>query len=329
MPLKIIKEDITKLKVDVIVNSANPKPSIGGGVDYAIHHTGGEELVKARIALGEIGIAEAKVNKGYNLPSKYVIQTVGPKWGDGSDVVKKQLYDTYLNSLQKAKELKAKSIAFPLISAGVFGFPPDQSLSIATKASEKFLEDNDMMIFIVIYETKENICYLPQIEYNRIKVYLSAVEKYHHDHPSLLEDVPELKEPLSAIMAGRVSCQIADDRFKLIDMTWQESLFELIDRKGYKDSYIYKKANMDRRLFSKIRSQRNYHPSKPTIVSLCIALELNLDETLDFLKKAGYNLSFSIRFDIIIRYYISRGVYDIYEINNTLFQFDQELLGSF
>ena len=151
MPFQIVRNDITLMNVDVIVNSANPEPLIGGGVDFAIHEAGGKELVQARIDLGDIATSEVKYTKGYNLPSKYVFHTVGPVYKDGHSKEREELYACYRNSLELALELDCESIAFPLISAGVFGYPKDQALSVATQAAEDFLRNHEMMIYLVLF----------------------------------------------------------------------------------------------------------------------------------------------------------------------------------
>lgn len=322
MPFIILRNDITKMNVDVIVNSANPEPIIGGGVDFAIHEAGGKELVEARINLGPIRIGEVKQTKGYNLPSNHVFHVVGPEYKKGNKNESDQLYSCYKNALVSAVDLNAESIAFPLISAGIFGFPRDLAITIATNAIKDFLNDHEMMIYLVIFDNKSFI----------------ISKEIHQQIESLIdeEDVFLQEERANAMgMRNRrrkmesfeLSYSVARD-FDITEDTWQEALFNYIDERGLKDSEVYKKANIDRKHFSKIRSNSKYHPSKPTAVAFSIALNLDIDETIDFLGKAGYQLSHAIRFDVIIRHYIQQKNYDIYLINNTLFDFDQELLGA-
>ncbi|MBU1144207.1 MAG: macro domain-containing protein [Firmicutes bacterium] len=322
MPFIVLRNDITKMKVDVIVNSANPEPMIGGGVDFAIHEAGGKELVEARINLGAINIGEVKETKGYNLPSNHVFHVVGPVYKNGNENESGQLYSCYMNALLLARDMKVESIAFPLISAGIFGFPRDKAITIATRAIKDFLEKHEIMIYLVVFDTKSYI-----------------ISKEIHEHIESLIDSGEvdLQEKRANEMGMRQrrrqmeSAEIVHFHAREFDIkedTWQEALFQYIDAKGLKETDVYKKANIDRKHFSKIRSNSLYHPSKPTAVAFAIALNLEIDDTIDFVGKAGYHLSQAIRFDVIIRYYIEQKNYDIFLINNTLFDFDQELLGA-
>ncbi|MGE4572279.1 MAG: macro domain-containing protein [Candidatus Izemoplasmatales bacterium] len=317
MPFQIIRQDITKMKVDAIVNSADPKPIIGGGVDLAIHKAGGQNLVNARIALGSIRTCEVKYTKAYLLPAKYVIHTVGPVWKENDPLQDRELYLTYENSLRKALDLKCESIAFPLISAGVFAYPKEKAIEIATKAIKDFLENHEMMVYLVIFDQESYI--LSKTKHQDIQSYIDEFDVYQQD----------LKELDYFFNEVNLSKQITRmDEFDFLDDTWQEALMKLIIESGETNASIYKKANITKQLFSKILKDKDYHPSKATAVAFCIALELDLYESIELLEKAGYQLSLSIRFDIIIRYYLEREIYDIFEINETLFEFDQELLGS-
>jgi len=320
MPFQIVRQDITKMKVDAIVNSAHPEPLVGGGVDLAIHDAGGQKLVEARKALGYIHTSQVKHTKGYNLYARYVLHTVGPIWGDSDENQEKELSKCYNNSLKLAKELKCKSIAFPLISAGVFGCPRSIALSVATSSIKEFLAKHEMMVYLVIFD---KISYLiSRTKYNDIQSYIDDQIVYE-------QKIKELKY-LSKIDSSRIDLhrEVSDD-FDYMDDTWQEALMKLIIASGKTNAQVYKKANISKQHFSKILKNVDYHPSKPTVIAFCLALKLNLDETIDLLEKAGYQLSLSIKFDIIIRYYLEREIYDIFEINETLFDFDQELLGSY
>lgn len=323
MPFKIIRNDLSKVTADVIVNSAHPQPVIGGGVDFVIHDAGGPELVQARIALGQIRIAEAKYTKGFLLNSNYVFHTVGPVWDNGGHKEYRQLYSCYWNSLQLAIELKQHSIAFPLISTGAFGAPKSVSLEIALKAFKEFLDTNELDIYLVVYD-KDSYLISKQL-HDDISSYIDtgtiARRRQQMDKRLRHEEIERIISYNDSIESS------LKEELEFIDGTFQETLFAIIDDKGFTDPYVYKKANIDRRLFAKIRKDKFYHPSKNTVLALCIALELNTEQTQDLLSRAGYNLSLSIPFDIIIHYFIKQNKFDIFEINEALFDFDQEPLG--
>lgn len=332
MPFEIVRNDITKMKVDAIVNAANTALQMGGGVCGAIYHaTGARELQQECDTIGKCETGQAVITKGYKLPAKYIIHTVGPVWRGGKSGEAELLHSCYLNSLKLAKENNCDSIAFPLISSGIYGYPKDEALQIATSAIGDFLSENDMSVYMVVFDKKA---------FSLIEELLGAVrsfidEHYVDTHMPLKRQLLDVEQVVveEAMYAPKQMQSKAmepaglDDIIGHLDEPFSQTLFRLVDAKGKTDVEVYKCANIDRKLFSKIRSNKAYMPSKKTAVALAIALELNIDETEDLLERAGYTLSHSQKFDVIIEYFITNGNYNIYEINEALFYFDQPLLG--
>lgn len=334
MPLQIVRNDITKMKVDAIVNAANSSLLGGGGVDGCIHRAAGPELLAECRTLGGCETGSAKITKGYRLPCKYVIHAVGPRWRDGKHGEREKLVSCYRTSLALAKEHGCETVAFPLISSGIYGYPKDQALKVAIDTVSDFLLENDMTVYIVIFDRKAY--QIGEKLFSDIAAYID--DNYVDEHTDsrseqfrrmqMLSDEPEEEifgAPLAPMAA---SAKTLDDALSQIDESFSEMLLRKIDEKGMTDAQCYKKANIDRKLFSKIRSDRLYKPSKPTALAFALALELPLDETKEMLMKAGFALSHSNKFDIIIEYFIERGNYNVFKINEALFAFDQSLLGA-
>ena len=330
MPLEIVRNDITKMKVDAIVNAANETLLGGGGVDGCIHRAAGPELLQECRTLGGCRTGEAKLTGAYRLPCKYVIHTVGPVWNGGKYGEREQLASCYRSSLALAKKHGCETVAFPLISSGVFGYPKDQALRVAVDTISEFLAENDMTVYLVIFSraayaigNKLFADIAAYIDDHYVDVHTDS-RRERMRRMSVLEgralSAGAAAAPMSAV--GLVSL------LAQLDAGFSETLLKLIDRSGKKDSEIYKKANVDRKLFSKIRNNPDYKPSKPTAVAFAIALELSLPETRDLIARAGYALSASSKFDVIIEYFIRQKKYDIFEINEALFAFDQSLLGA-
>ena len=330
MPLEIVRNDITKMTVDAIVNAANESLLGGGGVDGAIHYAAGPKLLDECKTLGGCKTGKAKITGGYNLPAKYVIHTVGPIYEDGKHGEKALLESCYRASLALAKEHNCETVAFPLISSGVYGYPKDQALKVATQVISDFLLENEMKVYIVIFD---------KAAYKISEKLFSDIAEYIDDNyvdrsTDYRRESMRMNMPIQPIMAADMcecKAMAPDDlnsKLKQIDESFSQMLLRKIDEKGITDSECYKKANIDRKLFSKIRSDVNYKPSKPTAIAFAISLELSLAETEDMLKKAGFALSHSNKFDIIIEYFISKGNYNVFEINEVLFAFDQSLLGA-
>ncbi|MBE6536893.1 MAG: O-acetyl-ADP-ribose deacetylase [Ruminococcaceae bacterium] len=341
MPLKIVRNDITKMKVDAIVNAANESLLGGGGVDGAIHRAAGSGLLAECRTLGGCKTGKAKITGGYNLLAKYVIHTVGPIYDDGKHGEKALLESCYRESLALAKANQCETVAFPLISSGAYRYPKDQALKVAIDVIGGFLLENDMTVYIVIFD---------KASYKISEKLFSDIAEYIDDN--YVDERTDRRRDRNcrntfSTMASSVGRVISDDDFfemcdykamlpendleaklKQMDESFSQMLLRKIDEKGMSDVECYKKANIDRKLFSKIRSDVNYKPSKPTAIAFAISLELTLSETEDMLRKAGFALSHSNKFDIIIEYFISKGNYNVFEINEALFAFDQSLLGA-
>ena len=327
MPLHFIRNDITKMPVDAIVNAANESLLGGGGVDGCIHRAAGPELLAECRRLGGCRTGEAKLTGAYRLPCRYVIHTVGPVWRGGEHGEREQLVSCYRASLLLAQEHGCETVAFPLISSGNFGYPKDQALRVAVDTIGAFLLEHDMTVYLVIFDRRA---------YQISDKLFADIAEYIDDHYVEAHTDPgaerlcrgALHREMAAPMCAPMAAPALDDLLEHLDAGFSETLLRLIDRSGKKDSEVYKKANVDRKLFSKIRNNQNYKPSKPTALAFAIALELDLAETKDLLARAGYALSASSKFDVIVEYFIRQRNYDIFAINEALFAFDQSLLGA-
>lgn len=344
MPFYIVRQDITKMKVDAIVNAANNSLLGGGGVDGAIHAAAGPELLKECATLHGCATGEAKITKAYNLPCKYVVHTVGPIWGGGmwgEDVL---LKSCYAKSLALAKQNGAYSIACPLISSGAYRFPKERAVGIATEAIKEFLDKEDASVYLVIYDRDSFV--VSKKRFAEVKEYIddnyigaagnyvrrrrgydlrnsldySWEEGLYRRYEAAEAPSEVCKKPVAAALDLNAELKNLDEGFK-------DMLFRLIDEKGLTDVECYKKANIDKKVFSKIRSNANYKPSKTTAVAFAVALELPLSEAKRLIELAGFSLTHNNKFDVIIEYYIKSKQYDIFKINETLFEFDQKLLG--
>ena len=350
MSLRIIRNDITRVSADAIVNTANPHVAVGYGVDSAVYDAAGKEkLLAERARIGEMNPGDVAVTPAFDLDAKYIIHTVGPAWAGGTHGEVETVAKCYRDSLAKAKELQCESVAFPLLSSGTYGFPKDIALKTAISEISEFLFSNEMTVYMVVYNKKafeisENVFHdvTEYIRDNEVKE--SSFSRYRTKYTpnisgsrkaELLEkDLYSLSEDADIYSDEKVSASYKledeniDDVILHKEETFQERLFRLIDRKGLEDTVVYKKANLDRKLFSKIRSNVDYNPSKKTALALAVALELNLDETKDLLLRAGIALSRSNVFDLIIAYCFDHHITDIYEINCILFKYGQPTLGT-
>lgn len=337
MPFTIIRQDITKMSVDAVVNAANTDLQMGGGVCGAIFKAAGaHELQAACDKVAPIKTGEAAITPGFALQAKYVIHAVGPVYRHWSaEQNEKLLRSAYTKSLRLAAENDCESIAFPLISSGIYGYPKDEALDVATSAIRDFLREHDMDVYLAVFD---------KVSFTVSEKLLGAVESYIDEHYVREHEVhrrellgaekaalDEADYSFATMPAPTAAMPMAgagiDDLVGNLDEPFSMTLLRLIDRKGKTDTEVYKRANIDRKLFSKIRTGKGYMPSKRTILALAVALELTLHETDDLLERAGYALSHSQKFDVIVEYFIVNGRFDIFEINEVLFKYDQPLLG--
>lgn len=338
MPLEILRNDITRVHAEVIVNSANPQPVIGYGVDSSIHAAAGPKLLSEREAIGPIAVGQAAITSAGQLHARYVIHTVGPVWEGSIDQAERDLARCYRSSLELAWRHNCASIAFPLISTGAYGFPKGLALSVATDAIRTFLRTHDMDVYLVVYDPES--FEISKARYGKVasfieasyhsRSYLRAVGRQAASAPAA-EAMPCMAMgaayPCDGELAGDSESQSLEDAISQVDQTFSESLLRLINKRGLTDPEVYKRANIDRKLFSKIRSNAFYQPRKQTALALAVALELDLDETRDLIGRAGYALTHASKADLIVEYFILNGEHDIFLINEALFAFDQPLIG--
>lgn len=333
MPFTIVRQDITKMNVDAIVNAANTELRMGGGVCGAIFHAAGaEELQEACNRAAPIKTGSAAITPGFALPANYIIHAAGPVYHRlGKRKAKHLLRSAYIQSLQLAEAYDCESIAFPLISSGIYGYPKAEALQVASEAIEDFLSEHDMDVYLAVFDKSAFV--ISEKLMTNVESYIDQhyVDAHSVQRRPLLDVEQNLFETTYApdfqpepMMSGAP----LDDLINHLDEPFSDTLLRLIDEKGKTDVEVYKKANISRKLFSKIRSIKGYTPKKATILALAIALELSLSETDDLLERAGYALSHASKFDVIIEYFIINGKYNIFEINEVLFQYDQPLLSS-
>ena len=328
MPLQIVRNDITTMKVDAIVNAANESLLGGGGVDGAIHRAAGPELLAECRTLNGCKTGQAKITKGYRLPAKFVIHTVGPIWRGGGHGERELLVSAYRSSLELALAGGCETVAFPLISSGVYGYPKDQALKVAVDTIGEFLLSHDMTVYLVIFDRAAYT--IGGKLFADIAAYIDDryVETHTDSRETQRRRMAMASMPMAAAeQAAATAPSGLDEALSKLDESFSQMLLRKIDECGMTDAQCYKKANIDRKLFSKIRSDVHYKPSKPTAMAFAVALELPLVEAREMLEKAGFAFSHASKFDIIVEYFIAHQNYNIFEINEALFAFDQSLLG--
>ena len=352
MPLKIIRQDITKIECDAIVNPTNRHLEPGGGADLAIHEAAGPELYEYCKNLGGCEVGKAKITPAFNLPCKYIIHTAGPNWirlSNAEEVLK----SCYIESLKLAIENNCTSVAIPLIGAGAYGCPKQIVLKTATESINQVLIDTDILVYLVVYDNSA-FCLSKRL-FDEVTVYIDdnyvsehsefavLYNEYEYRYQSLSrEELQRRREKILKEIKEKSTINSISNAPKLIvnesksisdflnnmDKGFADTLFYFIDKKGISDVECYKNSNVDKKTFSKIKCNKDYKPSKKTAVSFAIGLRLTLEEANYLLKTAGFSLSNCNKFDVIIQYFLTTGKYNnIFDVNEVLFQFDQVLLG--
>lgn len=323
MAFEIIQHDITKVEVEAIVNAANNELIRGGGVCGAIFAAAGiEQLTEACQTIGYCKTGDAVITDAFSLPARYIIHTVGPVWQGGGQGESVALQKCYENSLRLAVQYKCESIAFPLISSGIYGYPKREALEIALSTIKEFLLMNESDIDVKLVVFDRNAVEISEELALDVRRYL---DRYYE--PMIRSNLePTIMESKEIAFRAEQMFELDDTYFEL-DETFSEKLLRFIDERGLRDPDVYKRANVSRKHFSKIRNNLDYNPMKKTVIAFAIALQLTIEETDELLGAAGYALSNSRKFDVIIKYFIERKTYDIFKINEVLFSFDEQLLG--
>ena len=406
MSFKIVRNDITKMNTEAIVNTADAHPTVGSGCDSAVYKAAGyDELLKYREEkIGFVPEGNISITPGFALPAKYIIHAVSPLYMGGNEAEEERLRSCYRKSLQLAKENAIHSIAFPLISAGGFGYPKEEGMRIALDEINAFLLNNEMDIYLVVFDDKAKSMgkliypeleeYIDQnyVEDRHIEEYgggffegvrsdaddakgfLSgegmaertrrrvdhrnradkanagsalasmasmAMPKANASKPLALGSVfkkgsrPDTDEclrmspasPKKDIEDFDSECDVSfddfetehesklEERMRHIADTFSQYLLYLIRDKQMENAEVYKRAIVDKKIFSKIKNNVDYHPNKLTALCLCVGARLNLDESKDLLARAGYALSPCDKTDIIFSYFIENGIYDMIELD--------------
>lgn len=341
MPFSIVRNDIARVNADVLVNAANERLAAGGGVCGAIFDSAGASRMAAACAqIGRCPTGSAVTTPGFDLPCRWVVHAVGPIWRGGAHGERELLRSCYRSVFAEVARLGAASVAFPLISSGIFGYPVREALDVARAEASAFLDDHpDVEVTLVVFTrdvVAQGVALLGELREHVDDAYVDN-SPHLYDRSAELRELcaPEARhfaaEPPVApapTPGGPAAPDELAERLAHLDAPFSEALLALIDERGLTDAQVYRRANLSRQLFSKIRSKPDYRPSKPTAVALALALGLTLPQTQELLAHAGLTLSRSSKFDVIVEFYLARGVHDVMAVNEALFAFDQPLLGS-
>lgn len=356
MALKIVRNDITKMNTEAIVNTANDYPTVGTGCDSAVYQAAGYDTLLAyrKEKIGFVPEGEVFLTPGFGLTAKYIIHAVSPFYRGGNEGEEEKLRSCYRKSLLLAKEHGIRSIAFPLISTGGFGYPKEEGMRIAVDEINAFLFHDEMEIYLVVFD--EQARSLGKRIDPRLEEYIDhhyVKEKQEEEYGSLFSlaeeaaithsfkaprpsfsirrEEKEIKESGWSIWPGKAQEAAAppsemfsfeeehesrlEERMRHLSDTFSQYLMYLIRNKNMENAEVYKRAIVDKKIFSKIKNNINYHPQKLTALCLCVGAKLNLDESKDLLARAGYALSPCDKTDIIFSYFIENEIYDMIELD--------------
>ena len=330
------------MRCDAIVNTANTKPIIGSGCDYAVYKAAGKRRLSEyrEKNIGEVPEGDVFLTPGFRLPAHYIIHAVSPHYIDGVHGEEEKLRDCYRKSLSLAWEQQCRSIAFPVISTGSFGYPKEEGIRIAADEIQAFLQNHEMLIYLVVFDA-QSARYGKRFDKD-LQAYIDEnyVGAKHHEEYSIQtmalrrdlddesfspyendlyeddlyeEDSDEDSEEENEFTELHESK--LEERMKHLSDSFSEYLLYLIEEKGMTNADVYKRALVDKKTFSKIKNHADYQPQKMTAMCLCMGAKLNLDETRDLLTRAGYALSPCDKTDIIFSYFIENQIYDMIELD--------------
>ena len=346
MPFLMIRNDITKVAADAIVNPANRNLLQGSGTSRAIYQAAGEqELTAACEAIGYCEPGRAVCTPAFGLPATYIFHAVCPAWQGGGFGEAEQLAGAYHSALELAAEYHCESVAFPLLSSGNYGYPKEQAFRIAVDTITQYVMEHDLTVYLVLYD---------QHSLAVSRKLFASVEEYIDDHYvaqndesyqfdrrrresaerrrwRLGEEAAPMLETAAAPPPPAAAPRTARSLESLMDNlgeSFTTRLLRLIDERGLKDSTVYKQSNISRQHFSKIQCNRDYNPKKKTVLAFAVGLHLSEDETIDLLKSAGYAFSDGSKRDWIVQYCLEHKIYNINQVNTLLFEYDQEQLGA-
>jgi O-acetyl-ADP-ribose deacetylase (regulator of RNase III) len=339
MPFKIVRNDITKMNTEAIVNTANDLVSVGTGCDHAVYTAAGyDELLKYREDnIGIVPEGDAFITPGFALQAKYIIHAVSPFYNGGNKGEEEKLRSCYRKSLQLAKKNNIKSISFPLISTGGFGYPKEEGMRIAIDEINAFLMRHNMLIYLVVFDVEAtelggNLYSDLEAYIDRKYVEKKLEEEYDCAMPTVAMRRPEPRflrisesEPEEFDFFEKHEGKLSE-RMEHMSDTFSEYLLYLIKSRGLTNAEVYKKAIVDKKVFSKIKNNPKYHPQKMTAMCLCVGAQLNLDETKDLLARAGYALSPCDKTDVIFSYFIENEIYDMIELDIQLEEHGEKCL---
>lgn len=309
MSFKILRNDITKVRADAIVNTANPFPTVGTGTDTAVYEAAGrDKLLEARKKIGVVERGQSVWTHSFNLEEhgvKYIIHTIGIYYRNGAHGEKEILRSCYSTALKTAAELDCKSVAIPLLASGNYHFPKELSLQIAVEEISRFLLEYEIDVFLVVYDIDS---------YKISERLFDDVEDFLCNNLCRYEGKFELCSEKSFIIETPVDVDsfLRTSKNKL---NFQNTLMQLIADRKLDNATVYKKAYIDKKFFSKIISNKDYVPKKRAVMALGLALELPIDEYEAFLASAGFAFMPSSKFDLIIKYCVMNHIYNLINVD--------------